>query len=318
MCSRCKSLLRWADVSRQQSRARLANKGHDHHLLTAAGQQHCKNCSRVSRRNMEDAQCVKMASKFPRSQHNWATTGCSGKSLMIQGRGMDQAGLWSIKAWKQETGGVLWSLVPDPLSPVACEVEPPWIGLLPARLADIFLSWVLGKLEAKSTPWGLRPVFVVLQGALSRWGDSAIREGCCHDGSTWSATVSGPDSQRIISIYWKDGFFPSHYSVVPHNPFCTFIRAEVFNRYLNWSVSRADNVLISIISVKYVNVMKEISLYFSKTECFSFPRIHCRQHRSEIHCCFSGEHRLVSSWCSRKQDQNHCLASGHQRCRQSL
>lgn len=43
-------------------------------------------------------------------------------------------------------------------------------------------------------------------------------------------------------------------TVVPHNLLCTFIKAQVFNCYMNWRESSADNVLFSIVSVNFVNV----------------------------------------------------------------
>ena len=44
-------------------------------------------------------------------------------------------------------------LAADPLSPVSCQVGPPWIGIVcPAHPTDDQLEWDLGNLEAKSTP----------------------------------------------------------------------------------------------------------------------------------------------------------------------
>lgn len=39
--------------------------------------QRCKNCSGTTRGTWERAQGVNLASRFPRSQSNWASTGCS-------------------------------------------------------------------------------------------------------------------------------------------------------------------------------------------------------------------------------------------------
>lgn len=40
----------------------------------------------------------------------------------------------------------------DPMSPVGCKVEPPWIGFVLAHPMDAQSDWDLEKLKAKLTP----------------------------------------------------------------------------------------------------------------------------------------------------------------------
>lgn len=68
--------------------------------------------------------------------------------------------LWRIKAW---TPRGFWRcavvscsnmLAADLLSPVSCEMGPPWIWFdCPANPTDAQLDCDLGNLEAKTTPW---------------------------------------------------------------------------------------------------------------------------------------------------------------------
>lgn len=84
-----------------------------------------------------------------------------------------------------------------PVSPLGCEVEPPWIRLVPARSMDAQSNWVQGNMEVRST---LRAVCCVLL-VEQRLGQLHM-SSCVH--ITARTAVQCERTTSETKLFWMD------------------------------------------------------------------------------------------------------------------
>jgi len=93
---------------------------------------------------------------------------------------------WTLQdPWRCPVVSGTKTSVADSSSPVSCEVEPLWIGLVgPAHPTDAQSDWDLENLEARGTPWTLHhvPQTIHEQCVQCGRGHYPAERGHCHEG----------------------------------------------------------------------------------------------------------------------------------------